>query len=790
MKPLPLTQLIALIVLNCTGLASPVRAADPVDFSRDIRPLLSDRCFACHGPDEEARDSDVRLDTAQRPEHKGLLIPGKPAASELFRRITTSDRKKRMPPTDSGKELQPDEIELIRRWIEQGAEWSSHWAYVPPVRHASPKTSNTDWSASLIDPFVLKRIEAAEVAPSPDADAVTLCRRLHFDLTGLPPRPQDVDAFALSMKKNPQSAVEELVDRLLATDAYGERMAMYWLDLVRFADTVGYHGDQDHSISPYRDYVIDSFAQNIPFDQFTREQLAGDLLPDSGVDQKIATGYNRLLQTSHEGGVQAKEYLAMYMADRIRNVSAVWFGATVGCAQCHNHKYDPYTAQDFYSLGAFFADVDEMDHLRRGDNALPTRRSPELVVHTRRERERLAELSRAIDELERADKLEPGRDQLEDLRRERDALIKAKRRTMVTVAVDARTTRILPRGDWLDDSGPIVQPAIPGFLGQIGSGERRANRLDLANWLTGDESGAGLLTARVMVNRFWYLLFGHGLARDLDDFGGQGEPPTHPMLLDRLAHEFVESGWNVKHMMRLIAVSRAYRQSSLIVREIAERDPENRLFARQSRFRLSAEFVRDNSLFVSGLLVQKVGGPSVKPYQPADYYRHLNFPTRKYQQHSDERQWRRGLYVHWQRQFLHPMLKNFDAPRREECTAQRTQSNTPLASLTLLNDPTSVEAARVFAARILREGGKSRDEHVNFIWRTALSRVPDDNERELINELIVSVRKHFTANSKDAADLVSVGMSSVPNGLPVIELATWTTAARAIFNTSEFNMRN
>jgi len=815
MKYSSLTQLMLLVVSNIAGLTLTLEAAGPVDFSRDIRPLLSDRCFACHGPDEEARESDVRLDTAARPEHKGLIVAGKPAESELFQRINSSDRKKRMPPTDSGKELTPDEIELIRRWIEEGAEWSSHWAYVSPVRHEVPQTSKTRWGANLVDPFVLSRIEAVGLAPSPDADATTLCRRLHFDLTGLPPRPDDVDAFAEAFMNDAQAAVEKLVDRLLATDTHGERMAMYWLDLVRYADTVGYHGDQDHHISPYRDWVIDAFIRNMPFDQFTREQLAGDLLPNSDVDQKIATGYNRLLQTSHEGGVQPKEYIAMYMADRVRNVSAVWFGATIGCAQCHNHKYDPYTSWDFYSLGAFFADVDETQHLIRGKDSSPTPRLPEIKVHTRLDRERLLELKVLIETAKvqlarlpkaRADEIKATQQRLDVLTKEHATLGKNPRLTMVTAAVGPRTTRILPRGDWLDESGPIVQPAIPEFLGRIDLGDRRASRLDLAGWLTDAENGAGLLTGRVLVNRFWYLLFGHGLARDLDDFGGQGEPPTHPKLLDRLAHEYVECGWDTKHMLRLLATSRAYRQSSVPSQsaksEVESRrksdsgfriltsDLENRLFARQSRFRIPAEFIRDNALFVSGLLVQKVGGPSVKPYQPADYYRHLNFPTRKYQQHNDERQWRRGLYVHWQRQFLHPMLKNFDAPRREECTAQRPQSNTPLASLTLLNDPTSVEAARVFGARIIREGGKSDETRVNFTFRHGVSRLPDEHERELLHALIVKVRKHFADNEKDAAELVSIGMSPVPADLSITELATWATVARVMFNTNEFSMRN
>lgn len=775
-----MTRTLMLLFLMQSTLA----AADPTDFSRDIRPLLSDRCFHCHGPDEETRESEIRFDVAERPNHEGLLIPGKPAESELFQRITSSDPDEQMPPPGSGKQLTPEEIELVRRWISEGSEWSSHWAYATPVRHDPPMVDDAGWGTRSVDAFILARLNDAKMQPSVDADPVTLCRRLHFDLTGLPPRYGVVEAFVTDFKKDAQAAVEKLVDQLLATDAYGERMAVYWLDLVRYADTVGYHGDQDHSISPYRDYVIDAFARNMPFDQFTREQLAGDLVPHSDTDQKIATGYNRLLQTSHEGGVQAKEYIAMYMADRIRNVSGVWFGATIGCAQCHNHKYDPYTSRDFYSLGAFFADVDDTEHLSKGTNGLPTHRSPEIDVHTRRERERLLELDAAIA----AAAGQPEKQAA--LKKERDSLAKAKRRTMITVATKPRTTRVLPRGDWLDESGPVVEPAIPEFLGRIDVGGRRPNRLDLAGWLTDAKNGAGLLTARVMANRFWYLMFGHGLAHDLDDFGGQGTPPTHPKLLDRLAHEFVESGWDVKHMLRLLATSRSYRQSSVPTGDALDADPENRLFARQSRFRIPAESIRDNGLFVSGLLVEKVGGPSVKPYQPAGYYRHLNFPTRKYQQHSDDRQWRRGLYIHWQRQFLHPMLKAFDAPRREECTAQRSKSNTPLASLTLLNDPTFVEAARAFGERIIREGGDADDGRLTFAWQQGVSRTPDESEAHLLAKLLGRVREHYQENEEAAGELTTIGLSKVPDDIPVTELAVWTIVARAILNANEFSMRN
>ena len=350
--------------------------------------------------------------------------------------------------------------------------------------------------------------------------------------------------------------------------------------------------------------------------------------------------------------------------------------------------------------------------------------------------------------------------------------------------------RVLPRGNWLDDSGPVVQPAVPEFLGNLGIDERRATRLDLAIWLTDAEQGVGGLTARVMANRFWYMLFGMGIARTLDDFGGQGEPPEHPELLDNLAVEFVESGWDVKHMLKLIVTSRAYRQSSLTTAELRQRDPYNRLYARQSRYRLPAEMVRDTALAVSGLLVEEIGGASVKPYQPTGYYRHLNFPVRRYQAHADARQWRRGLYVHWQRQFLHPMLKALDAPSREECTAERPRSNTPLAALTLLNDPTFVEAARVFAERIVREGGKTDQQRFEFALLQAVSRAPDAAQRDVLAGLLEANRKHYADHPDAAKKLSSAGLAPAPSDIDPAELAAWTSVARAVLNMNETISRN
>jgi len=761
-----------------------VYADSPVNFNRDIRPILSDKCFACHGPDEKHRKAKLRLDVEKVALDRGAIVPGKPTESELIERITAEDEIERMPPAKTGKKLSTTEIELLRKWIEQGAKYEKHWAYVPPVRRDPPKTKHE--VANFIDAFIFARLENEGLAPAPEADKRTLVRRLFFDLTGLPPTPEQVDSFVADT--NPR-AYEKLVDQLLASEHYGERMAMYWLDLVRYADTVGYHGDQDHHASPYRDYVIDAFNFNMPFNQFTREQLAGDLLPNPTVDQKIATCYNRLLQTSHEGGVQPKEYIAIYAADRVRNLSVVWMGATVGCAQCHDHKYDPYTSRDFYSLAAFFSDIDDEKHLRGGGaDTIPTKRPPEIRVFTRREREKLADLNKLIEELE-CEPLSPAAKLvLKSLVQERDALRKARRLVMVSEAIKPRTIRVLPRGNWLDDSGPIVEPAIPAFLGQLPI-PGRASRLDLANWLTDAQKGAGGLTARVFVNRLMYLFFGAGISKSLEDFGGQGEPPMHPDLLDNLASDFVASGWNVKHMVKVIVMSRAYRQSSVVLAELKERDPENRLLARQGRWRLPAESIRDNALFISGLLVFDVGGALAKPYQPAGYYRHLNFPHREYVSDTNAKQWRRGLYVHWQRQFLHPMLKAFDAPSREECTAQRSRSNTPLAALVSLNDPTFIEAARELGRRTMNERGANDAKGVIFAFLEATSRSPDDIEQTTLIKLLERNRVYFRSNLDAARSMNSIGVARLPKDVDEPELAAWTTVCRAILNLSEVMTR-
>jgi hypothetical protein len=822
--------LLAIGALAPTALAAPTPAAGAsIDFRRDIRPILAEYCFRCHGPDEKARVANLRLDTkAGAFATKGarhILVAGQPGQSELVRRITATGPLK-MPPAHAPKQMNAAEVALLVRWVREGARWEErHWAWSKPVRPAVPAARNAAWVKNPIDAFLLSRMEQVGIKPSPAAERRTLLRRLSFDLTGLPPAPAEVEQF---MNDPAPDAYEKQVDRLLASPHYGERMAAWWLDLVRYADTRGYHGDQHQDVTPYRDYVIRALNENRPFDRFTIEQIAGDLLPRASLETRIASGYNKLLMTTEEGGSQPKEYMAKYAADRVRNVSLVWMGATVGCAECHDHKYDPFTTRDFYSLAAFFADVKETAVGSQERLSLPTpeqaaaladldariapvkktveTQTPELDAaqaeweKTAREdpklKKEIAEiLSQAPENRDAKQKealaahfrsvtplLAAPREQLAALQKERDALDRTILKTMVTEATEPREMRILPRGNWLSDSGPIVQPAVPAFLGKLPVGIRRATRLDLANWLVSRQNPLG---ARVVANHLWKIMFGHGLVRTMDDFGTRTAPPTHMELLDWLAVDLVEGGWNLKRTLKQIALSSAYRQSSLESEEHRLRDPGNNLFARQSRYRLDAEAVRDNALSVSGLLVPKVGGLSAKPYQPRGYWAYLNFPTREWENDKGEGLYRRGLYTYWCRTYLQPSLLAFDAATREEGCAERLRSNTPQQALVLLNDPTYVEAARVFAERIVKEGGETPESRLRFAFREALAREPRGQETPLLAGLYLRHRRDYTVDPAAAAALLRVGNRPADAALPAAELAAWTSVARVILNLHE-----
>jgi len=743
-----------------------------VEFNRDVRPILSEKCFYCHGPEPKHREADLRLDVRDVAVSAGAIVPGKPDKSELVKRIFNTSPEERMPPPASHKTLTAEQKEMLKRWIVEGAVYQGHWSYTPPVKPNVPAGVNG------VDYLVQKRLSEAGLKPSPDADRRTLIRRLCQDLIGLPPKPEQVDAFVAD--PDPQ-AYRRLVEQLLASPHYGERMAIGWLDVVRFADTIGYHSDNPRYVWPYRDYVIQAFNENKPFNQFTMEQLAGDLLPGSTPEQKVGSCFNRLLLTTEEGGAQPKDYEARMLADRVRAVGAVWLGQTLGCCQCHDHKFDPSTARDFYSMGAFFADIQE---------PILGPREEGMKAPDKQQKAELDRLEAEIAELQRKHTSSPAGDartRLEQTRKAKESLEAAIPRCLVSVAGNPRTVRLLPRGDWMNESGPVVQPALPAFLPGPKIEGRRLTRLDLAQWITARDHP---LTARVVVNRLWKQFFGIGISRTLDDLGSQGEWPANPQLLDWLACEFMDSGWDVKHMIRTMVTSQTYRQASVAAPDQLARDPENRLLARQSRFRLDAELVRDNALAVSGLLSPKIGGPSVKPYQPPGYWENLNFPPREYTSDMGESQYRRGLYTWWQRTFLHPSLLAFDAPSREECMADRTRSNIPQQAMVLLNDPTYVEAARALAARILKEGGSDVRSRLDWAWRQALGRKPREDEVAAARAVLEKHLAQYTRDEAAARVLLKVGLAPTPADVPPAELAAWISVARVLLNLHETITRN
>ncbi len=831
--------LLAMIVVVAS---SPVRAAESpapaeVEFNRDVRPILSDTCFHCHGPDKNARQAELRLDLREeaiKPASSGEtpIVPSKPEESELLRRIQSDDADVVMPPPEAHKTLTPRQREIFARWIAQGAPYQQHWSFEPPVKTEIAAGQNG------IDVLVQARLAELGLKPSAEADRRTLIRRLYFDLVGLPPKPEEVAAF---VNDTSPDAYEQLVDRLLQNPHYGERMAMEWLDVVRFADTIGYHSDEPQNVWPYRDWVILAFNENKRFDRFTLEQVAGDLLPDASQQTRVGSAFNRLLLTTAEGGAQPKDYECRMLTDRVRAIGAVWLGLTTGCAQCHDHKFDPFTTRDFYSLGAFFADIQE---------PIIARREEGMVLATLEQEQQLAKLdaqlaeaNKKIDEqqqaweakvlakeerlaelkpdstapdadkktakkvvgivkkkpTERNDKQQkmlqtyfrtkvttlgvPERESLAKLEAERKQFNDTLPKVLVSIsAKDKRTVRILPRGNWMDESGEVVQAALPHFLPQPKIEGREPTRLDLAEWLISRDNP---LTARTVMNRMWKQFFGIGLSRVLDDLGAQGEPPVNPALLDWLACEFMDSGWDIKHMVRTIVTSHTYRQVSTASPELMATDSANRELARQSRFRLDAELVRDNALDISGLLTFTIGGPSTKPYQPPRYWENLNFPPREYVADTGANQYRRGLYTWVQRTFPHPSMLAFDAPSREACTAERTRSNIPQQALVLLNDPSYVEAARAFAERILSGCPGTPEDRLTWAWQQALQRAPSEEEIKTMRALFQERLAAYGSDGASADALLKIGIAPLPPTMDKAELAAWTHVARVLLNLHE-----
>ncbi|HVC93423.1 MAG TPA: PSD1 and planctomycete cytochrome C domain-containing protein [Pirellulales bacterium] len=1033
---------------------APDTAAPPVvDYSRQIRPILSNNCFKCHGPDEKERQGGLRLDLrddALKPTTSGAIavVPGKPDASALLARITAVADDELMPPPGSNQRLSPREIELLRQWIDQGADYKLHWSYATPRRPALPQVTDRNWARTGIDHFILQRLERSGLKPAPEADLVTLIRRLSLDLTGLPPTLEEVDQF---VEDAGPDAYQKVVDRLLASPHFGEQMAQDWLDLARYGDTNGYENDSDRSIWKYREWVIKAFNRNTPFDQFTIEQIAGDLLPGATPEQRTATGFSRNVTYNEEGGADPEEYLVKYAVDRANTTATAYLGTTMACAECHDHKYDPFSQRDYYSLLAFFNSVEGEKGAQGHDVPLPPLlafATPEQAADQERVKTQLAELDARIQQelaqvkLEEApsaefapsakqcavpaelrehvwiddalpsgaapqgnesekswqwgeppgqpvssgrlshgrtakgmsqhyftgathglrvgdaeklfayvfldprdppktlmlqfndgswehraywgenlvswgvdrtasrrpmgplptvggwvrleiesqaiglapgsvvhgmaftqvdgkvfwdktglltrtaqaplpqeslgaweefelgppnptsklpkpvlDVLQTARDQrtdaqqaelrnhfvryvyskaretfdpinkqYEDLKTQEAKLAGAIPTTMVmSEMAQRRPAFVLVRGNY-QTPGEEVTPNVPTILPPLAAG-KPANRLGLAYWLVDPENP---LTARVTVNRFWKQFFGTGLVKTLEDFGSQGEFPSHPELLDWLAVEFMQpsagatpgaaesnapAAWDVKRLVKLIVTSAVYRQSSNPQGGPVETDPDNRLLARGARFRMSAEAVRDNALAISGLLNRELGGKSVYPYQPADYY--ADKGRWKWSQSSGPDLYRRGLYTFWRRTTFYPSFQVFDAPTREFCTVDRPRTNTPLQALVTLNDPVFVEAARVFAQRIIQEGGESASQKLSFAFRLCVARAPRDKELEVLQRLYDEHLATYQADAAASLALVSNGAARRPENLPVAELAAWTAMGNVLLNLDE-----
>ncbi len=958
---------------------------DVVEFNRDVRPVLSDKCFACHGPDAKNKNIALRLDveTSAKSDFGGgrrAIVPGDSAASELIRRITSDKPARRMPPAFTGHSLTASEIETLRRWIDQGAKWQAHWALIPPRSQPAPEVKEASWVRNPIDRFVLSRLEREGMRPSAEASRETLLRRVSFDLTGLPPTPAEREAFLND--RSPQ-AYEKVVDRLLASPRYGERMAIRWLDAARYADTNGYQYDGERVMWRWRDWVIDAFNDNKRYDQFVLEQIAGDMLPNATLSQKIATGFNRNHRGNTEDGIIPAEYAVEYVADRVETASTVFMGMTVGCARCHNHKYDPILQQDFYKIFAYFNNIPENGRAMKYGNSPPLVAAPTadqqaawdaITARIAAAKARLDKTSKAvvgsgspawtprtgldtrwepgqpveIDEaapydirdrwtlaariegsndgpvltkmvnqehgkgfgfylrqgrvhvhitsnypddairLDTESALTPDRphhiavtydgtvaasgirvlvdgkpqavkvtidtlyrpfvnaggifkqplrigagggkdwkfngtirevrvygrvlrdDELAalagaasrpefarnefletdagdagQLYREHETLLFEREkleRTFPTVMVMAeqpqrKDTFLLLRGAY-DKPGEKVEPGVPDALPPLPAGAPN-NRLGFAKWLI---DPANPLTARVAVNRIWQMYFEAGIVKTVEDFGVQGDWPTHPELLDWLALEFMRTGWDMKALQKTIVTSATYRQVSNESQELLQRDPENRLLARGPRRRLTAEMIRDQALALSGLLHEKVGGPSVKPYQPEGLWKDQIMQDMYYVQGKGPDLYRRSLYTFWKRTVAPPMMVNFDAAGREACVVRESRTNTPLQALNLMNDVTFLEAARFIGQRMMLEGGADR---IGWGFRLVTGRTPGAKEREVLDGALRYHRDYFASDAKRAEAFLRQGESPRDTSLDAREHAAYAAVASLLLNLDE-----
>jgi len=841
------SRLLSLVFVSCLAGRAAAAETAPVSFPRDVLPILAKNCFACHGPDESHRQSDLRLDVreaalAEAAGGSKAVVPGKPDESELIARVSTTDADSRMPPAKHGKPLTAEQVGTLRRWITEGATYAKHWSFTPPVDEKLPAVKNEAWPKNGIDRFILARLQSEGLQPNDEADAATLCRRVHLDLTGLPPSPEVVKAFVASYSPSLRPSVpvslspdgagsrandgakerrseagkdpyEALVDKLLADSAYGERWARPWLDLARYADSRGYGSDPLRlNIWPYRDWVINALNRDLPYDQFTVEQLAGDLLPKPSTEQLVATAFHRNTMTNTEGGTDDEEFRIAAVNDRTHVTMQVWMGLTMGCAKCHTHKYDPISHKDYYRTFAIFNQTEDAD---RNDETptlpLPGPDEPEKEKQRAKLKDQIAALKHTIDADTKAaeaatkdkkpldDKTKKAADDRKAELKKLETALSALKTQDVPIVRELpkdkrRSTHILVKGNFLN-KGEAVEPGLPSaFHASSGVGPAESSppdRLTLARWLMARDNP---LTARVAVNRTWAQLFGIGLVETEEDFGVQGALPSHPELLDWLALRFADgagskTAWSQKRLIRLIVMSQTYRQASRPSSEALARDPRNRLLSHAPRVRLDAETVRDQALAVSGLLSRKIGGPSVFPPQPAGMWQAAFNGERTWKTSDGGDKYRRGLYTFWRRTVPYPSMATFDAPSREICAVRRIRTNTPLQALVTLNDPVYVEAAQALARRISKEGGSSPEERIRYALLLATGRPAGDEHIAALLSLYHDQKKHFEADKAAAKLLATDPLGPLPAGLNEVETAAWTVVANVLLNLDAVLMR-
>ncbi len=847
-RPVPtgalrLSQALSALLMTLGAPAARAQEPSSIAFNRDIRPILAEHCFYCHGQDEKQRQADLRLDQREAALAAGVLQPGEADRSELVARILADDPDLQMPPPDSNRRLTPEQKDRLRRWIAEGAEYQTHWAFVPPVRPDVPPTDSS-WPRNEIDRFILAKLEPLGLSPSPDADRTTLIKRLAIDLTGLPPTPEEVEVFVAD--PDPQ-AYEKLVERFLASPHYGERMALSWLDAARYSDSNGFQQDGDTWQWLWRDWVVRALNDDLPFDQFTIWQLAGDLLPDATIDQRIASGFNRNHLLNGEGGAIPEEQRFVNLFDRVDTTATNWLGLTMACAQCHDHKFDPITMQDYYRLLDAFNRVPESG-VPQHFSARIRVAEPLLELPTPENKQKIAEGETAIAALQaevqqaveiafaawragiRADGNsadvsdlpmelqaqlsppagEPSAEQaaaadaslrkyfddkvLPNLaanipplaqRNKLEAELKAYRadqipRVMIMSDAQPRATHILERGQYLQPLDE-VQFAAPAFLAPL-QPEWPRNRLGLAYWLVAPQNP---LTARVQVNRIWQHFFGVGLVKTSEDFGVQSEYPLHRELLDWLAVEFRDGGWSLKQMTRRIVTSATYRQSSRLAAEQRRLDPANQYFARASRFRMPAMILRDWALASAGLLHREIGGPPVYPYQPENVWEPLAITKERdftYPQSSGVDLYRRSLYTFWRRTVGPANM--FDASNRQVCRVRATPTSTPLHALVTLNDPTWVEAARELAELVAVQAA-SEEAQIQLAFRRVTCREPSAEEFQVLQSAFAKQRSHYQQDPAAADALLHVGAAPRNQSLDPVSQAALTNVCLAILNLDE-----